>query len=123
MAIPFVQIDGDAEVFMNETFEVNMKFSNSGNQIGFAPFYDVLLPPGLDFNNGNTNVTFVGTWSLSDNYWKNNSNSQITTHVKPGTNLPANQLIDGIGFLFSFWQQRNDDQITHQDNHIRNRNL
>lgn len=96
MAIPYVDFDVDNEVFINDTFSINMKFSNTGSDIGFAPFYDVLLPPGIDFAGGNSDVSFVGNWSNDDSYWTNGSNQEITTHSKLGVPIPANQIIDGI---------------------------
>jgi hypothetical protein len=54
---PVVNINAPAEQFINETFNFNLNFDNTGNETGFGPIIQLILPPQIQFNS----ATFLGS--------------------------------------------------------------
>ena len=67
---PALSIDAPGEQFLNESFNFTLTFNNNGNETGFGPTVQLILPPEIEFNSANflgapVSVTFVGTFPLS----------------------------------------------------------
>jgi len=64
---PVININAPAEQFLNETFNFNLNFDNVGNETGFGPITQLILPPQIQFNNASflgapVGTTFVGVF-------------------------------------------------------------
>lgn len=64
---PALSIDAPGEQFLNESFNFTLTFNNNGNETGFGPTVQLILPPEIEFNSANflgapVSVTFVGTF-------------------------------------------------------------
>ena len=67
---PTLSIDAPEEQFLNESFNFTLTFNNNGNETGFGPTVQLILPPEIQFNSVNflgapVSVTSVGTFPLS----------------------------------------------------------
>ncbi len=67
---PVVTINAPAEQFLNETFNFSLNFDNVGNETGFGPIVQLILPPQIQFNSasflgGSVSTTFVGIFNSS----------------------------------------------------------
>jgi hypothetical protein len=67
---PTLSIDAPGEQFLNESFNFTLTFNNNGNETGFGPIVQLILPPEIEFNSANflgapVSVTSVGTFTLS----------------------------------------------------------
>lgn len=76
--IPEVEIDGYDEgepvnTLINETFEFNLLFHNSGNEIGYQPYLEVIFPKELTdlqftYLNHELTIVDVGVFSQENDY-------------------------------------------------------
>jgi len=67
---PTLSIDAPEEQFLNESFNFTLTFNNNGNETGFGPTVQLILPPEIQFESANflgapVSVTSVGTFPLS----------------------------------------------------------
>jgi|GEM_PF-447852 len=67
---PTLSIDAPGEQFLNESFNFTLTFNNNGNETGFGPIVQLILPPEIEFKSANflgapVSVTSVGTFPLS----------------------------------------------------------
>ncbi|MBP1945818.1 putative repeat protein (TIGR01451 family)/fimbrial isopeptide formation D2 family protein [Methanobacterium petrolearium] len=67
---PTLSIDAPKEQFLNESFNFTLTFNNNGNETGFGPTVQLILPPEIRFESANflgapVSVTSVGTFPLS----------------------------------------------------------
>ncbi|MDY9924548.1 carboxypeptidase regulatory-like domain-containing protein [Methanobacterium sp.] len=67
---PTLSINAPGEQFLNESFNFTLTFNNNGNETGFGPIVQLILPPEIEFNSANflgapVSVTSVGTFPLS----------------------------------------------------------
>lgn len=67
---PTLSIDAPGEQFLNESFNFTLTFNNNGNETGFGPIVQLILPPEIEFKSANflgapVSITLVGTFPLS----------------------------------------------------------
>ncbi|EKF85388.1 isopeptide-forming domain-containing fimbrial protein, partial [Methanobacterium formicicum] len=67
---PTLSIDAPGEQFLNESFNFTLTFNNNGNETGFGPTVQLILPPEIEFKSANflgapVSVTSIGTFPIS----------------------------------------------------------
>ncbi|HMK53776.1 MAG TPA: hypothetical protein VK444_03260, partial [Methanobacteriaceae archaeon] len=67
---PTVVVGAPAEQFLNETFDFTLTFNNVGNETGFGPIVQLIVPPEIEFNPSTVtfltapvSVTYVGNFT------------------------------------------------------------
>jgi hypothetical protein len=94
-ATPVATVNAPAEGLINEGVSFGVTFDNTGADVGFAPFVDVVAPKGVTVNSATVdgiaaNRQTVGYWDAIDSRWESapdGSGTAVTTNLPDDEDL------------------------------------
>lgn len=81
VATPNVTADVPGEDFINETTDMTFSFENNGDTVGYGPFMDIVVGPGLEVQSvdGFAGAS-VETYTVVDGQWVDSSGNPLEYH-------------------------------------------
>ena len=74
--IPIATITLPSPIFIGQPFTFTVTFSNQGYQIGYLPYYDLILDPNIQL----TGYTPLATWSTIRDSWLDSDSNPISSY-------------------------------------------